>query len=602
MANETVTVTQSVNNVHVVTSGATGLNAGGDIDGNLSITPIWNESGTEFTSLLVNVTDTSSSSTSELLDMQVGGVSKFAVDKAGDTVAKGGLTVGANAAGSDVLLYGATDSRSARWDASDDSLELTDNVKLKIGTGDDLQLYHNASHSYVEATTGNLYIGNNTDDGDIIFQSDNGSGGVAEYFRVDGGDTNLVFSKALKLNSVNIDANSNKVTNLANGSASGDAVNVSQLDTKQATITGAATTIDTEDITASRAVISNASGKIAVRDVTSTELGYLDGVSSAIQTQLDAKQATITGAATTIDTEDLTASRALASNGSGKIEVSAVTSTELGYLDGVTSAIQTQLDAKQATITGAATSIVSSDFTPNLAVVTDGSGKMHTSSTTATELSRVSGVTSGIQGQLDAKQVKPSEGAFADGDKTKLDAIEENADVTDATNVSAAGALMKSGGSMSGTLDFGSEAMSNGIWSGGALGGNLQGGGYKITGMAAGTANGDSLRWEQLRTIKNDVTNTTYTLVVGDATKTVRLNNASTVTVTVPDNTFEPGDVVTLFRKGAGGVTIDEASGVTINSVGDKKKLAYQYSAATLICITKGSGASEFDLIGDLTT
>ena len=63
---------------------------------------------------------------------------------------------------------------------------------------------------------------------------------------------------------------------------------------------------------------------------------------------LDAKQATITGAATTIDTEDLTASRALTSNGSGKVEVSAVTSTELGYLDGVSSAIQTQLDAKQA--------------------------------------------------------------------------------------------------------------------------------------------------------------------------------------------------------------------------------------------------------------
>ena len=34
-------------------------------------------------------------------------------------------------------------------------------------------------------------------------------------------------------------------------------------------------------------------------------------------------------------TEDLTASRALTSNGSGKVEVSAVTSTELGYLDGV---------------------------------------------------------------------------------------------------------------------------------------------------------------------------------------------------------------------------------------------------------------------------
>lgn len=121
-----------------------------------------------------------------------------------------------------------------------------------------------------------------------------------------------------------------------------------QLDAKNATITGSASTIDTESLTADRAVISNGSQKIAVSDVTSTELGYLDGVSSNVQTQLDAKQATITGAATTIDTEDLTASRALTSNGSGKVEVSAVTSTELGYLDGVSSAIQTQLDAKQA--------------------------------------------------------------------------------------------------------------------------------------------------------------------------------------------------------------------------------------------------------------
>ena len=82
--------------------------------------------------------------------------------------------------------------------------------------------------------------------------------------------------------------------------------------------------------------------------VTTTEFDHLDGVTSNIQTQLDGKQATITGAATTIDDSNLTASRALISNGSGKVAVSAVTSTELGYLDGVTSAIQTQLDNKQA--------------------------------------------------------------------------------------------------------------------------------------------------------------------------------------------------------------------------------------------------------------
>jgi hypothetical protein len=44
--------------------------------------------------------------------------------------------------------------------------------------------------------------------------------------------------------------------------------------------------------------------------------------------------------------ENLTASRALVSDGSGDVSVSAVTSTEVGYLDGVTSNIQTQLDSK----------------------------------------------------------------------------------------------------------------------------------------------------------------------------------------------------------------------------------------------------------------
>ena len=41
-------------------------------------------------------------------------------------------------------------------------------------------------------------------------------------------------------------------------------------------------------------------------------------------------------------------------------------------------------------------------------------------------------------------QLKPSEGAFANGDKTKLNAIEASADVTDTANVTAAGALMDS--------------------------------------------------------------------------------------------------------------------------------------------------------------
>ena len=68
-----------------------------------------------------------------------------------------------------------------------------------------------------------------------------------------------------------------------------------------------------------------------------------------LQSSLDSKQAAITGGASTITSSNLTVSRALVSDGSGKVAVSAVTSTELGYLDGVTSNVQTQLDGKSNT-------------------------------------------------------------------------------------------------------------------------------------------------------------------------------------------------------------------------------------------------------------
>jgi len=68
--------------------------------------------------------------------------------------------------------------------------------------------------------------------------------------------------------------------------------------------------------------------------------------SGGIYNALAIKQALITGGATTITSLNLIVSRALVSDGNGKVAVSAVTSTELGYLDGVTSAIQTQLNSK----------------------------------------------------------------------------------------------------------------------------------------------------------------------------------------------------------------------------------------------------------------
>lgn len=80
---------------------------------------------------------------------------------------------------------------------------------------------------------------------------------------------------------------------------------------------------------------------------------------------LDARaQASITGGASSIVTSNLTISRALVSDGGGKVGVSAVTATELGYLSGVSSAIQTQLNAKQpldATLTAVAGAVTAPD-------------------------------------------------------------------------------------------------------------------------------------------------------------------------------------------------------------------------------------------------
>jgi hypothetical protein len=88
-------------------------------------------------------------------------------------------------------------------------LHLADNYSLGLGTGSDLTLLHNGTKSTITNNVGDLEITQNTNDGDIIFYSDNGSGGTAEYFKVDGGDERVIFSKGIKtLDDVNLIAGS----------------------------------------------------------------------------------------------------------------------------------------------------------------------------------------------------------------------------------------------------------------------------------------------------------------------------------------------------------------------------------------------------------
>lgn len=127
-------------------------------------------------------------------------------------------------------------------------------------------------------------------------------------------------------------------------------------------------------MTASKAVVTDGSGFLTTSTATATEVGYLSGVTSNIQTQLDSKLSAATGAISTVVNTDLTTNRAVISNGLGKIAVSAVTSTELGYLSGTTSSVQTQINTINTTLSSKVNSV---GVTLYEKVVQIGSWNMH---------------------------------------------------------------------------------------------------------------------------------------------------------------------------------------------------------------------------------
>jgi len=91
-----------------------------------------------------------------------------------------------------------------------------------------------------------------------------------------------------KLNDSGI-ASANSTTTLINKSIDSDNNTITNIVDADIKATAAIAFSKMADLTASRALVSDSNGDLVVSAVTSTELGYLDGVSSAIQTQLNAK-------------------------------------------------------------------------------------------------------------------------------------------------------------------------------------------------------------------------------------------------------------------------------------------------------------------------
>jgi len=115
----------------------------------------------------------------------------------------------------------------------------------------------------------------------VIFTEGTGSGaGVIDGFsKIDLGSNAKISNKEIvsidgtqTLTNKSIDSDNNTITNIVNADIKSSAgLEFSKM----------------ENLTASRALVSDSNGDVSVSAVTATELGYLDGVTSAIQTQLN---------------------------------------------------------------------------------------------------------------------------------------------------------------------------------------------------------------------------------------------------------------------------------------------------------------------------
>lgn len=99
----------------------------------------------------------------------------------------------------------------------------------------------------------------------------------------------------------------------------------------------------------------------------------------------------------------MAAGMAVVTDVGGFIGTSSASAAQIAFLNTTTSDVQVQLDAKQGLITGAASSVVSINLTPNIVAVTDGAGKFTSSTTPVSALAFINTLTSDAQAQINTK-------------------------------------------------------------------------------------------------------------------------------------------------------------------------------------------------------
>ena len=357
----------------------------------------------------------------------------------------------------------------------------------------------------------------------------------------------------------------------------------------------------------------------SIGDVSSSEIGHLNGVTSSIQNQIDEKLDSAIASGTYAPLNDPTFGGTVSLPGT--TSVGDVSATEIGYLDGVTSSIQTQLTDLDTT----KADLESPTFTGTVSGVT----KAHVGLTNVDDTSDADKpISTATQTALDAK--------------ASLAGATFTGDVTVETNMLIEGNLTISGTSttinatdlaISDPLIYlASEQYAEDVLDVGFLAATGEVGGTEESHLHSGLFRdvSDDKKWKLISNVPHpvsnvvDVTNAVKdTLVVGnieadgvvfsDGTQTkmgvasltefvektasytlddldlrdgvVEMNSASATTFTIPTNAtlaWPVGASMDILGTGAGLVTIAGDDGVTVNST-PGLKLRTQWSSATIL-------------------
>ena len=389
-----------------------------------------------------------------------------------------------------------------------------------------------------------------------------------------------------------------------------------------------------------------------VTDVSDTEIGYLNGVTSGIQAQIDTKApianpiftgtisvdasvvfegATANDFETMLTVVDPTADRTITlpdATGTVQLRVTDVSDTEIGYLNGVTSGIQTQLDAKGASTditnhTSATTNVHGIANTALLATQSYADGKAsdaQTNAVTAAGIAAASAIatavtnhendTTSVHGITDTSLLVTTTGTQTLTNKTittpaglvKADVglgnVDNTADTAKPVSTSQASAIATAKSEaiadataqVSALLSGAPAALNTLDELAAALGDDAN--------FAATVTTSLGLKVDSVTPISQKTASYTLSSLT-ERDDLIEMGSGSALTLTIPPNSaiaYPVGTSLDVLQTGAGQVTIAAGDGVTVNAT-PGLKLRTQWSSATLFKRAENTWV----VFGDLT-